>query len=186
LLTAGFALFQGYRAWRDRSWTGFSSAAFAVLMFYLLGTVLWFMPWYANLAAQPCAVAAFAALDPAGAHFWLLDPAAAVPGRATVAVGLPSAGQLAATGADRHHLCRSLALRAVCPAEMARRVGYPRACGGSRAHCGDTLRPALKCRVKQGPGFDQPLRPETGFRPSVTRGVVRSRARSPAERRAAL
>ena len=47
LLTAGFALFQGYRAWQDRSWTSFVSAAFAVLIFYVLGTVLWFMPWYA-------------------------------------------------------------------------------------------------------------------------------------------
>ncbi len=47
LLTAGFALLQGYRAWLDRSWSSFISAAFAVLMFYLLGTVLWFMPWYA-------------------------------------------------------------------------------------------------------------------------------------------
>jgi hypothetical protein len=45
--TVVFALFEGYRAWRDRNWTSFASASFAVLMFYVLGTVLWFMPWYA-------------------------------------------------------------------------------------------------------------------------------------------
>ena len=46
-LTALFALWQGVRAWRDRSWLAFPQAAFMILMFYLLLTCLWFQQWYA-------------------------------------------------------------------------------------------------------------------------------------------
>jgi len=46
-LTALFAVWQGVRAWRDRTWLGFPRAVFYILMFYLLLTCLWFQSWYA-------------------------------------------------------------------------------------------------------------------------------------------
>ena len=46
VLTVLFALWQGMRASRDPSWQSFVQAAFAVLMFYLLFTCLWFQQWY--------------------------------------------------------------------------------------------------------------------------------------------
>jgi alpha-1,6-mannosyltransferase len=46
-ITALFALWQGVRASRDPSWQSFVQAAFAILMFYLLFTCLWFQQWYA-------------------------------------------------------------------------------------------------------------------------------------------
>jgi hypothetical protein len=46
-LTGLFALYQGWRAWHDRTWLGFTRAAFNILMFYLLLTCLWFQSWYA-------------------------------------------------------------------------------------------------------------------------------------------
>jgi alpha-1,6-mannosyltransferase len=46
ITTALFALWQGVRASRDPSWQSFVQAAFAVLMFYLLFTCLWFQQWY--------------------------------------------------------------------------------------------------------------------------------------------
>ena len=46
-LTLAFALWQGVRALRDRSWLAFPKAAFSILMFYLLVTCLWFQHWYA-------------------------------------------------------------------------------------------------------------------------------------------
>jgi rSAM/selenodomain-associated transferase 1 len=46
-LTALFALWQASKAWRDRTWLGFTRAAFHILMFYLLLTCLWFQSWYA-------------------------------------------------------------------------------------------------------------------------------------------
>jgi len=45
-LTGLFALFQGVRAWRDRSWLSFPRAALYTLMFYLLLATPWFMVWY--------------------------------------------------------------------------------------------------------------------------------------------
>jgi hypothetical protein len=45
--TALFALWQGVRASRVPSWQSFVQAAFAILMFYLLLTCLWFQQWYA-------------------------------------------------------------------------------------------------------------------------------------------
>ena len=54
-LTALFALWQAVRAWRDSDWLSFSSAAFNILMFYLLLTCLWFQNWY---AVWPLALAA--------------------------------------------------------------------------------------------------------------------------------
>ncbi|HEX9116147.1 MAG TPA: hypothetical protein VGA61_08775, partial [Anaerolineae bacterium] len=47
LLTAAYAIFEGFRAMADRSWTSFTRSAFNVLMFYLLVACLWFWPWYA-------------------------------------------------------------------------------------------------------------------------------------------
>jgi hypothetical protein len=47
ITTALFALWQAVRASRDPSWQSFVRAAFAVLMFYLLFTCLWFQQWYA-------------------------------------------------------------------------------------------------------------------------------------------
>lgn len=46
-ITGLFALWQGRRAWRDRSWLSFPQAAVQILMFYLLLTCLWFQQWYA-------------------------------------------------------------------------------------------------------------------------------------------
>jgi hypothetical protein len=46
-ITALFALWQGVRASRDPSWQSFVQAAFAILIFYLLLTCLWFQQWYA-------------------------------------------------------------------------------------------------------------------------------------------
>jgi hypothetical protein len=45
-ITVLVALWQGMRASRDPSWRSFVQAAFAVLMFYLLFTCLWFQQWY--------------------------------------------------------------------------------------------------------------------------------------------
>jgi hypothetical protein len=65
ILTALFALWQAVRASRDPSWQSFVQAAFAVLMFYLLFTCLWFQQWYAvwPLGLVP--------LLPAGNLIWL-------------------------------------------------------------------------------------------------------------------
>lgn len=46
-LTGLFALFEGARAWRDRSWMSFTRSAFDISIFYLLFTALWLWPWYA-------------------------------------------------------------------------------------------------------------------------------------------
>lgn len=46
-LTVVVALWQAGRAWRDRSWLGFTRAAYVTLMTYLLVTCLWFQSWYA-------------------------------------------------------------------------------------------------------------------------------------------
>jgi hypothetical protein len=46
VITVLFAFWQGVRASRDPSWQSFVQAAFAVLMFYLLFTCLWFQQWY--------------------------------------------------------------------------------------------------------------------------------------------
>lgn len=54
-LTALFALWQSWRASRDRSWFSFSRAAFNIMMFYLLVTCLWFQQWY---TLWPLAIAA--------------------------------------------------------------------------------------------------------------------------------
>lgn len=54
-LTAVFALWQGVRVPRDRSWLSFPRAAFAIVVFYLLLTCLWFQNWY---AVWPLALAA--------------------------------------------------------------------------------------------------------------------------------
>jgi hypothetical protein len=47
IITALFAFWQGVRASRTPSWQAFAQAAFAVLLFYLLCTCLWFQQWYA-------------------------------------------------------------------------------------------------------------------------------------------
>ncbi len=47
IATALFALWQAVRACRKPSLTAFVRASFAILMFYLLFTCLWFHPWYA-------------------------------------------------------------------------------------------------------------------------------------------
>jgi hypothetical protein len=47
MLTLLFALWQGVCAWRDRTVHSFVVSAFSTFMFYLMVTVLWFMPWYA-------------------------------------------------------------------------------------------------------------------------------------------
>ena len=64
-VTVLFALWQGVRASRDPSWGSFVQAAFAILMFYLLLTCLWFQQWYAvwPLGLVP--------LLPAGHMAWL-------------------------------------------------------------------------------------------------------------------
>jgi hypothetical protein len=54
-LTVLFALWQGIRAWQDRSQLSFVRATFNILMFYLLLTCLWFQQWY---AVWPLALAA--------------------------------------------------------------------------------------------------------------------------------
>ena len=46
-VTGLFALWQGVRASRHPTWQSFVQAAFAILMFYLLFTCLWFQQWYA-------------------------------------------------------------------------------------------------------------------------------------------
>ncbi len=54
-LTVGFTLWQAIRAGRDPNWLGFARAAFAIVVFYLLVTCLWFQNWY---AVWPLALAA--------------------------------------------------------------------------------------------------------------------------------
>ena len=54
-LTAVFAFWQAVRTARDTSWLTFPRAAFAILVFYLLLTCLWFQNWY---AVWPLALAA--------------------------------------------------------------------------------------------------------------------------------
>ncbi|MFW9894124.1 MAG: hypothetical protein ACFFFO_18110 [Candidatus Thorarchaeota archaeon] len=54
-LTAIFALLQGVRAWRNRTWLALPQATFNILLFYLLLTCLWFQTWY---AVWPLAIAA--------------------------------------------------------------------------------------------------------------------------------
>ena len=46
MLTVIFALWQSVHAWHNPHWRGFVLSAFYTLMFYLMVTVLWFMPWY--------------------------------------------------------------------------------------------------------------------------------------------
>jgi hypothetical protein len=46
VITVLFAFWQGVRASREPSWQSFVQAAFAILMFYLLFTCLWFQQWY--------------------------------------------------------------------------------------------------------------------------------------------
>jgi len=55
-LTALFALWQGLRAGRERTWLGFAQAAFFILTFYLLLTCLWFQSWYAVWLVAPAAL----------------------------------------------------------------------------------------------------------------------------------
>src|SRR5450759_4718082 len=50
-----FALWEGVRAWRDRSWLSFTRSAFHISIFYVLGTVTWLWPWY---SLWPVALAA--------------------------------------------------------------------------------------------------------------------------------
>ena len=45
-ITVLYALYEGVRAWRDRSWSSFARSAFGISMCYALYTALWFMPWY--------------------------------------------------------------------------------------------------------------------------------------------
>jgi hypothetical protein len=45
-LTVLFALWQGWRAWRDPSWLSFSRSSLNTLLFYLLLTCSWFQQWY--------------------------------------------------------------------------------------------------------------------------------------------
>ncbi|HEX9116015.1 MAG TPA: hypothetical protein VGA61_08100 [Anaerolineae bacterium] len=45
-LTALYALWEGVRAWRDRSWLSFSRSALHVSLFYLLVTCVWYQNWY--------------------------------------------------------------------------------------------------------------------------------------------
>jgi hypothetical protein len=45
-LTALFALGEGLRAWRDRSWLSLARSMLHVTLFYLLVTCLWFQNWY--------------------------------------------------------------------------------------------------------------------------------------------
>lgn len=59
-LTAVFAVWQALRTARDASWLSFPRAAFAIVVFYLLLTCLWFQNWYALWAL------ALAALFPVG------------------------------------------------------------------------------------------------------------------------
>jgi alpha-1,6-mannosyltransferase len=46
-LTIVYALWEGVRAWRDRSWLSLARSALHVTLFYLLVTCLWFQNWYA-------------------------------------------------------------------------------------------------------------------------------------------
>ncbi len=46
LLTGFLALWEGVRAWRDRSWLSFSRSALHVSLFYLLVACTWFQNWY--------------------------------------------------------------------------------------------------------------------------------------------
>jgi hypothetical protein len=64
-LTLLFAIWQGIRAWQNRSQLSFVQATFNILMFYLLLTCLWFQQWY---AVWPLAIAA---LLPAGPPVYL-------------------------------------------------------------------------------------------------------------------
>jgi hypothetical protein len=45
-LTLIFVLWQCYKAWHDLSWMSFQRAAFNILMFYMLVTIMWFHNWY--------------------------------------------------------------------------------------------------------------------------------------------
>jgi hypothetical protein len=47
ILTALFALWEGLRASRDRTWLAFSRSALHVSLFYLMVTCTWFQNWYA-------------------------------------------------------------------------------------------------------------------------------------------
>jgi hypothetical protein len=60
--TVLFALLEGLRAWRDRSWLSFTRSAFRISVFVILCTLLWLMPWY---SLWPLAFAAL--LPPGGA-----------------------------------------------------------------------------------------------------------------------
>jgi len=46
ILTIGFAVWQGWRAYRNTSIYSFAQASFNILAFYLLITCLWFQQWY--------------------------------------------------------------------------------------------------------------------------------------------
>ena len=46
IVTGLFALWQGWRAFRDRSPYSFAQASFNILAFYLLATCLWWQQWY--------------------------------------------------------------------------------------------------------------------------------------------
>ena len=61
-LTFAFALWQGLRAWRNRSQLAFAQATLNILLFYLLLTCLWFQQWY---AVWPLAIAALLPPGPA-------------------------------------------------------------------------------------------------------------------------
>ena len=61
-VTVLFALVEGLRAWRDRSWLSFTRSAFHIVVFVILCTMLWLMPWY---SLWPLALAAL--LPPGGA-----------------------------------------------------------------------------------------------------------------------
>ncbi len=52
---AAFALWQAWRAQRDRSWLAFPHAAYNILLFYLLAACGWYKEWY---AVWPIALAA--------------------------------------------------------------------------------------------------------------------------------
>lgn len=70
LLTALFAIGQGLRAWRDRSWRSLPRAAFEIALFYLLFTCLWFQEWY---TIWPVALAALLPVEQAVALAVMLN-----------------------------------------------------------------------------------------------------------------
>jgi hypothetical protein len=45
-VTIFFVLWQCYKAWHDLSWMAFQKAAFNILLFYMLVTIMWFHNWY--------------------------------------------------------------------------------------------------------------------------------------------